>query len=150
MWNLKSSDRLHEWKQFREDISELPLEEALEKTNHLWAYAPFVNYYLSQDRNPDWPDPWTLLHENYYCDIAKSLGIMYTLYLSKHYANTIKSLEIRIFQDSVNREPYNTVWVNGGEYILNLTYDTVVNTTQLSDTLVQKYYHSINELNLPL
>jgi len=150
MWNLKSSDRLHEWKLFREDISALPLEKALEKTNHLWSYAPFVNYYISPDRDPEWPDPWTLLHENYYCDIAKSLGIMYTLHLCKHYGNGIESMEIKIYTDPKTREPYNTVWINNGKYILNLIFDSVVNKSLLDKKLILKYNYTISDLNLNL
>lgn len=150
MWNLNSSDRLHEWKLFREDISALPLEKALEKTNHLWSYAPFVNYYISPDRSPEWPDPWTLLHENYYCDIAKSLGIMYTLHLCSHYGNGIDSMEMKIYNNPKTHESHNTVWINNGKYILNLIFDEVVNKSQLDKKLVLQYTHSVEDLNLNL
>jgi hypothetical protein len=152
MWNinLKPSDRLHEWKTFRGQISDLALPKAIERTNHLWSYAPFVNYYLSPARDPEWPDPWTLLHENYYCDVAKGLGILYTLLLSKHYQNTITQLELRIYQDPKTREPYNTVWVNDGEFILNLTFDTVEDKIQIDKDLVLKYCYSVQDLKLQL
>lgn len=135
MWNEKPDERLREWKTFRRQISQLTLEEACNKTSHLWSYAPYVNHYLDPDKESSvtpWPDPWQLLHDNYYCDVAKALGMLYTIYLSEHKPADI---ELLICQDSVTRQAYNLVSLLDGKYVLNFEFDTIVNNTQLPATL---------------
>ena len=119
MWILKPDERLRDWKIFRNQISGQTLEQACSDTAHLWSYAPFVNYYIDPDRENStspWPDPWTLLHENYYCDVAKALGMLYTIYLSNHKPLDI---ELRHYQCRETREAFNLVWLAKGKYILN-------------------------------
>lgn len=150
MWNHKPSDRLHEWKEFRENIGTLDVNEAVSKTSHLWSYAPYVTHYLNADAINEWPDPWTLLHENYYCDLAKALGMLYTLYLSTHYGNDIKNLEIQIYKNPTNNDVLNTVWIDHGKYILNLEFDTVVNKTQVNENLILIHSYAVQDLQLNL
>jgi hypothetical protein len=150
MWNLNPSERLHEWKEFRERINDTDLDYAVQQTNHLWCYAPYVAYYLDVDQIETWPDPWTLLHENYYCDLAKSLGMLYTLYLCRHYKNGIDDLQLRVYKNPTNQDVLNTVWVNEGKYILNLEFDTVVNKTLISENLLLTHCYSVEDLQLNL
>lgn len=150
MWNLKPDERLHEWKEFREKIGQLPIESAIRDTVHLWSYAPYVNHYLDGLNITEWPDPWTLLHENYYCDLAKTLGMLYTLYLSSHYEKDITQLEIKVYKNPTNGDVFNTLWVNEGKYILNLDFDTVVNKTQVDENLVLQYQYTVQDLQLNL
>lgn len=148
MWNLNPDDRLREWKSFRNQIGQLPINEACSKVTHLWSYAPYVSHYLDPNQESSlvsWPDPWTLLYNNYYCDIAKSLGMLYTLYLSDHKKYNI---ELLICLDTKSREPYNIVSVDNGEYILNLEFDSVVNKQQIPTTFITK--HKYNAIDLKL
>ena len=128
MWNLNSEQRLSLWKKFREDISEQSLEDAIQATTHLWSYAPFVGYYLDPASSKDWPDPWQLLDENYYCDIAKSLGMLYTLGLSKHGKNI--DLELRFTKDK-NGTTNHLVYIDQGKYVINYWHDEIVNNKQI-------------------
>lgn len=148
LWNLKPDERLREWKSFRRQIGQLDIGQACQQATHLWSYAPYVNYYLdpAQKDNP-WPDPWTLLHENYYCDIAKSLGMLYTLYLSDHRPEDI---ELRIYWDPEAVQAYNLVWLDKGKYILNFSFDEVVNKQQLDKSLELKYRYTALDLKLDL
>lgn len=148
MWNLNSDERLRHWRHFRKEIGTKSLESALKDTVNLWSYAPYVSHYLHPLDISNWPDPWTLVHENCYCDLAKSLGMLYTLYLSDHYKNGIKNLEIRIYEGNLDR--FNTVWVNGGKYILNLEFNTVVNKSSINNDLKLESTVSIDQLKLDL
>lgn len=150
MWNLKPEERLREWRGFRLNIGQKPLESALEDTSRLWSYAPYVTHYLSADLTEEWPDPWTLVHENYYCDLAKALGMFYTLYLSDHYNKTIDNLEIRIYKNQSTHDVLHTVWINRGKYILNLIFDTVVNKNLVDENFTLKYKYNVNDLGLDL
>jgi hypothetical protein len=145
-WNLRVNDRLTAWKDFRHYVDGLELKIALEEINQLWSRAPFVNYYLSPDNPKTWPDPWTLLAENYYCDLAKSLGILYTIYFTSH--KNI-ALELRVYYDYSTKERYNVVFVDQGKYIINYWPYEIVNTKQLEETqLTLLYQYSSTDLAL--
>jgi hypothetical protein len=144
MWNLFPHERLRWWQQFRQKISSLPLDAALEETENLWSYAPFVKNYLTTDNLDNWPDPWELLYENTYCSLAKALGIMYTVWLSDHGTDP----ELRIYRDPITKENYNLVWFENGKYVLNYLHDQVVNKKQINKNLELIRIISSQELNL--
>jgi hypothetical protein len=131
MWTHLPSERLRFWHDFRKKISEQKFDQALKETTHLWSYAPYVAHYLTTDHIEEWPGPWELIYENYYCDLAKALGIVYTLYLSSHRPD----IEIRIYNDPSTKEQYNLVWIEQGKYVLNYVHDEVVNKTQIAKDL---------------
>lgn len=145
-WNLRVNDRLTQWKDFRHSISNLPFLEAIQKTNQLWSTAPFVTYYLDPSSPESWPDPWTLLAENYYCDVAKSLGIIYTIYFTSH---KMVDVELRTYYNFKDKIRYNVAWFEGGKYILNYYPFEIVNTTQIEEQKLDLLYsYSINDLQL--
>ena len=148
MWNLRPDERLRHWRQFRNDIGALDIENALKETLNLWSFAPYVTHYLHPDDAKEWPDPWTLVHENYYCDLAKCLGMLYTLCLSSHYGAGIEHLEIRIYRNGT--DIYNTLWVNGGKYILNLEFNTIVNKSSINNDYRLQHQIPVNDLALDL
>lgn len=146
MWNLKADNRLQKWKRFREDISKLPLDQAIQATSDFWSEAPFTPYYLDNDSSEKWPDAWTLIHENYYCDVARSLGIIYTLMFSEHASELLP--ELRVYYDPTKRYFYNLAWFNGGKYILNMQDESIVNIEQFSQELELKHRYTAETLNI--
>lgn len=146
MWTLKPAERLNAWRDFRVGISQQSFDEALKNTVHLWSYAPFVNYYLNPDKPEEWPDPWTILHENYYCDVAKALGMLYTIQFSTHGQNLEQ--ELRIYYHEIERVYYNLVWINQGKYVLNLSYDEVVNKTHIDKNMKLKHRYTTSDLKI--
>lgn len=136
-WNLRINDRLSKWKDFRHELDRLPLKSAITELNDMWSTAPFVNHNLSQDDTTNWPDPWTLLAENYWCGVAKALGILYTIYLTSH---KDVNLELRIYYDYKEKERYSIAWIDNGKYILNYWPFEIVNTKQVKDLkLLHRY-----------
>ena len=145
-WNLRVSDRLEQWKDFRHELSDLPLGPAVGKLNQLWSTAPYVGFYLEPSDPKDWPDPWTLLAENYYCDVAKALGILYTIYFTSH---KLSPMEIRVLYDFKEKTRYNTVWIDNGKYILNYWPYEIVNTKQIEEKQLHMLYtYSSTDLQL--
>ena len=141
IWNLSADDRLNKWLQFRKELNQLSLEQAIEKTCELWKTVRFAPYYLHPNEPETWPDPWTLISENYFCDLAKALGIMYTMYFTDH--SKQHSFELRIYKDSTTHYYYNLVWIDGGKYILNLIDGSYVNIEQFDETLMlEKAYNT--------
>lgn len=144
IWNQMPYERLRSWQAFRNSINEKSFEQALRATQHLWSYAPYVAHYLTTDQINIWPDPWELLYENYYCDLAKALGIVYTLYLSAHRPE----MEIQIYQDQNSKETYNLVFIEQGKYVLNMVHDEVVNKEHITSNLKLVETVPIRELKL--
>lgn len=145
-WNLRVSDRLTQWKHFRHKISDLPINQAVVEVSSLWSTAPFVTYYLSPDNFNSWPDPWKLLAENYYCDVAKALGMLYTIYFTSHKST---DMEIRICYDYETKDRYNLLYVEQGKYILNYWPHETVNKEQVEKKTLQTLYrYSSSDLQL--
>jgi hypothetical protein len=136
-WMLRVSDRLNQWKDLRHKIGDLPLASAVAEVNAMWSTAPFVTFYLPHDNTETWPDPWELLAENYYCDVAKALGIMYTIYFSSHKTT---NLELHIYYDYQTKTRSNVVWIDNGKYILNYWPHEIVNTELIEEKQLQLLY----------
>jgi hypothetical protein len=129
-WNVRTDERLAQWADFRDALSNLPLEDAIKELNLTWSTAPMSNYNLDPANSTDWPNPWDLLAENYWCDVAKALGIMYTLYLTGHKGVEI---ELRSYFNLEEKIRYNVVWVDNGKYILNYYPFEIVNTAYIEE-----------------
>jgi hypothetical protein len=146
-WDLRASDRLAEWKDFRRKIGNLPLAEAISEVNQLWSTAPYVTYaYLAPDEPNTWPAPWPLFAENRWCDVAKALGIVYTIYFSNH--RTVP-MEIRVYYDYKDKARYTVAWIDDGKYILNYYLHEIVNTELIEEKQLQLLYqYSSTDLQL--
>jgi len=129
MWHKDFANRLGAWAELRSQVQSMPLEQALQTINTWWYQAPWTGYYLHWDDMLTWPDPWQLLSDNIYCDVARGLGILYTLTLLEH--KDLTSIELILTED--NR---NLVLINQEKYTLNWDTTIIVNTP-----LVQKVKH---------
>jgi hypothetical protein len=130
MFDLRPEERISEWRHFRQSIQYLDRQDMLQKTATLWANAPLVNYYLDTDTCKDWPDPWTLISENMYCDVGVALGIFYTLFLTERFDN--RDLEVVIYKNSSGFLPSVHVCE---KYALNINYREVLNISTLPEEL---------------
>lgn len=146
MFKLNTNERLSRWKEFREEISSLSIDSAIQKVLDFWERCPFIPFYLEADSPDKWPDPWELIHENYYCDLAKVLGIVYTLHLSAH-KNTIVP-EIRVYYDNKKRHTYHIAYLCQGKYVLNLIEGEVVNKEHINQNLKLKHCYTAVDLKL--
>ncbi len=144
MWNLTPSERLRFWYDFRQKLNIIPFEQALKETTHLWSYAPFVKHYLHYHDVSNWPGPWDLVYENTYCDLAKALGMLYTLHLCNHRP----AMEIRVYNDISTKEQYNLVWIEKGKYVINYVFDDIVNKQQIENNIKLVKTITIDELAL--
>jgi hypothetical protein len=117
--------------QLREQAQNLPLELALTTINRWWFNSPWRPYHLHWDDQAAWPDPWQLLSDNIYCEVARGLGILYTITLLDRADMTPASL---ILTNSGS----NLVQVAKEKYILNWEANCVVNTNQ-EETIQRQY-----------
>jgi hypothetical protein len=141
MWAETTNQRLRAWYTLRESAQALPIKSALEIINAWWFCCPWQPYYLHWDDQTAWPDPWQLLNDNVYCEVARGLGILYTITLLDRKDLTSASLVL-------TQTGHNLVLVDQTKYILNWSPDTVVNTNQqvvvhqqLTQTQINKQYN---------
>ena len=146
MFKLSTGDRLDRWKSFRVTLNEFSIGKAVELTNELWAACPFTPFYLDPENPNNWPDPWTLLEENYYCDLAKVLGIIYTLHLCNHGRNL--QPELRIYLNTKTRHTYHIAYLCDGKYVLNLIEGEILNKEHINQELKLKYRYTAADLKL--
>jgi len=120
MWPVTFDNRLQAWVELRSRCQFLDLENSLTAINQWWFNTPWQPYYLHWDDQADWPDPWQLLSDNVYCDLARSLGILYTISLLER--ADMADAELVLSEDGSN-----LVLVAKEKYILNWNQDSIVN-----------------------
>ena len=120
-WLATFDARLASWTQLRDHCQNLPLESALAAINAWWFGTPWRPYYLHWDDQPSWPDPWQLLSDNVYCDLARGLGIVYTISMLDRADMADATLVL-------TEDDGNLVQVAKEKYILNWKAEDIVNT----------------------
>ena len=134
MWPKTFDQRLGAWYSLRQSVLHLPVPEALIQINAWWYLSPWRPYYLHWDDQANWPDPWQLLNDNTYCDVAKGLGILYTITMLERQDISTATL---VQTDS----GHNLVLVDNEKYILNWDRDTVLNNN-LTIKIIRQYQQS--------
>lgn len=83
MFDLYDNHRLTHWKKFRDSLenSQTPFDDVCD----FWSKAPFVSQYLDCDKPETWPDPWHLVIDGKFDDLAICLGMFYTLKLTQRF-----------------------------------------------------------------
>jgi hypothetical protein len=131
MWPQTFDARLASWAFLREQCQDLPVESALARINDWWFRAPWQPYYLHWDDQLSWPDPWQLLSDNLYCEVARGLGILYTITL-------LDRADMAPAHLVLTDAGHNLVLVAKEKYILNWNAASIVNTIQ-AGTIRQQY-----------
>lgn len=120
MWPRTFGDRLTSWNLLRDQCCYLPTESALDHINRWWFGTPWTPYYLHWDDQSTWPNPWQLLSDNIYCEVARGLGILYTITL-------LERADLAPARLVLTESGHNLVLVGQTKYILNWDLDSVVN-----------------------
>jgi hypothetical protein len=99
VFDVSGTERLTEWRKIRDDLqnSSSPYNSVLE----VWKRAPLVNPYLDPNDPGSWPDPWHLILDNRYDELALALGIVYTLGLSERFMSTEIEIHMSILEDKI-------------------------------------------------
>lgn len=120
VFDRHGNDRLTAWKEFRDrlEISSTPMEDVAT----LWSRAPFVSSYLNPQNPAEWPDPWHLIAEGRFDELAIVVGMLYTIKLTQRFMNS--ELEIHTSTLPTEKEARYILIVDK-QYVLNLEYRTV-------------------------
>jgi hypothetical protein len=115
--------RLQDWFQLRQSVTSLPIEQQCITIDRWWQHAPLVTHHLHPQDIDNWPDPWELLSENTYCEVARALGMCYTLLLIG-----ITDIELVLARNNTG-EDVVLVLVDNAKYIMNYWPNTVISNT---------------------
>ena len=132
VFQMSYDNRLQGWYDLRTRLKDLTIEEKCVEIDKWWQRAPLINHHLHTLDTKSWPDPWELLAENIYCDVAKALGMCYTLLLLD--VSEIELVEARNEQ----AEDVILVLVDNAKYILNYWPDTVLSNKLSNFKIVKK------------
>ena len=130
MWQYDFGDRLSAWRDLRDRCEILELEQCLLAINDWWWQVPTVNHYLHWDDHVSWPSPWELLADNIYCDVARALGMLYTVSMLGR--SDIQDIEL------VQTKRYNLVQLDSGKYILNWCPGELLNIQSVDEPPLRK------------
>lgn len=139
MFDLYDTDRLTEWKKFRNRLE--TATNPLLLVVDLWSKAPFVNQYLDHKDPKSWPDPWHLILDSKYDNLAIILGIYYTLLLTDRFSK--ENFKIYMLS-SKNNEPNFCLCIND-KSVINLYYGQISSFADLEKYQYSKIYERMTQ-----
>jgi hypothetical protein len=121
VFNSYGNDRLTNWKQFRNSLEEsaTPLEDVAE----FWSHAPFVSSYLDTQNPAEWPDPWHLILDGKFDELAIALGMLYTIKLTDRFMENLCEIHMSMSQRESTPQFFLVV---DNKHVLNYEPKTVV------------------------
>lgn len=131
IFQLNYEARLRSWYDLREELEGTLIQNMCVEVDNWWQKAPLVTHHLHILDTAEWPDPWQLLVENTYDEVARALGICYTLLLLGENDIEIAEATDRMGDDVI------IVLVSDAKYILNYHPNTVL-SNNLSDFKVKR------------
>lgn len=133
IFQLNYDARLKSWYDLRTSLADSNIQTICVEVDKWWQQAPLVNHYLHPIDVPTWPGPWELIYDNNYCQLARGLGMIYTLLLLG-----VDDIDFRLGTDD-NNEDVALVLVDNAKYVMNYWPDTVLNNNlqefKFTDTL---------------
>jgi hypothetical protein len=131
-FQLNYDSRLQNWYDLRQKLQNSDIATKCVEIDNWWQFAPLVNHYLHPHDVDNWPNPWELLSENTYCEVARALGMCYTLMLLD-----ITDVELVLATNNIG-EDVVLVLVDNAKYILNYWPNTVISNNLKDFKVVSK------------
>ena len=131
IFQLNYETRLKNWYKLREDLVNKDTKTKCIEIDKWWQKAPLINHHLHPYDIDNWPDPWELLSENTYCEVARALGMCYTLLLLG-----ITDIKMVLATNEMGDDVV-LVLVDNAKYVLNYWPNTVISNS-LKDFKVVK------------
>ena len=129
MWETNFEERLADWFNLRQAAQQLTQPAQLQLINDWWYQAPVVPRVINWTQEDTWPNPWDLLNNKGYCELARALGIVYTIMLLEPQQYT----DLKIVFNGQD----NLVLVDQGKYILNWAPGEMLNIDSTPLTTVK-------------
>lgn len=136
MWPVTFEERLQYWHSLRQSCCSQAVHDLYLTINDWWFKSPMVNRTIKWEDFPAWPNPWDLLEKDGLCDLARALGIVYTLMMLDN------SYQQRLHIVRSGKD--NLVQIDDGKYILNWCPGELLNINSQQFTPLQ--YLNCNKL----
>lgn len=101
------SDRLSTWREYRETLNDLNIEDAIETVLYFFNSVPYGSPVIDICTPASWPTPWELVESPVHCPSSISLMMFHTLSMS------FPETEITLHIASMSNVPKLIVEVNG-------------------------------------
>ena len=137
MFDSHGTERLAEWKKIRDTLEKADDPFAL--VCQVWSKAPFVNQYIDPCDQGSWPDPWHLILDSKFDNLAIVLGMLYTLQLTGRFSN--EDYTIYMIQN-LSKNPEFCLQVSD-TCVLNLEYGGVSSIENLKKFQTNIIYNRI-------
>jgi hypothetical protein len=124
--------RLQHWYELRQTLQHADSKTKCIAIDEWWQRAPLVTHHIHPHDVDNWPDPWELLTENTYCEVARALGMCYTLLLLD-----ITDVEMVLATNNIG-EDVVLVLADNAKYILNYWPNTVISNNLKDFKVVSK------------
>lgn len=132
VFQLNYDSRLRSWYDLRQKLQNSDTQTKCVDIDKFWQAAPLINHHLHPNDVSSWPGPWDLLSENIYCELARGLGMVYTLLL-------LGTTDVDFcLATNDNSEDVAIVLVDGAKYVLNYWPNTVLSNNLNDFTIVKK------------
>lgn len=137
MFDQSYMERLKIWHDFRNQLetSKNPMEETIE----FWNKAPLYAIATDPYDKESWPDPWTMIANNEYCNFLKILAIFYTLQLTDRFSQS--RFEIHIVLDEQESSLKYLLFVDN--QAIGYYYDKSIDTKELPKLECQIRYDEL-------
>jgi hypothetical protein len=137
VFDAHGNERIDQWRQLRNNLEtdQEPFSTAL----NVWCRAPLVNSYLDPSRPRSWPDPWHLILDNRYDDLALTLGIMYTLKLTQRFM----AVEFEIHMSMLEKESF---YLLAADHVcFDISRRQIIAKSDIPENSTTLIYHSDQE-----
>ena len=132
VFQLNYEARLRSWYELRQNLQNADVQTKCVIIDRFWQSVPLVNHYLHPYDIDNWPDPWELVAENNYCEIARGLGMIYTLFLLG-----IDDVDFCLATND-NSEEVAIVLVDNAKYVMNYWPEMVLNISSKDFSIKNK------------
>jgi hypothetical protein len=112
--------RLQHWYELRQTLQHADTKTKCIEIDNWWQRAPLVTHHIHPQDVDNWPGPWELLSENTYCEVARALGMCYTLILIG-----VNDFKLVLATNEMGDDVV-LVLVDSAKYILNYWPNTVI------------------------
>ena len=120
---LPSSERLLEWRQFRQSLEGLEEHEQLDRVAKWVAWAPLSTYVLDIYDSESWPGPWELINSGDFDDTAKAYLMEQTLIMVGWNPERLRLHYVRNQKESME----TMVLLVDNKWALNYVHSEVLN-----------------------
>jgi hypothetical protein len=129
LWLGTPESRIISIRKFRQYISTLSINEAVELTKKEWKASPSIKKEQFNIENiEEWPNPWNLFGLPYHCNNSQTIGMLYSLIMSEHGKN--HTINLAIFYDVVIGQ-YSKILIDD-------THEKVITMDQIKKQMEKK------------